>query len=104
MNLDEIKMKGLEDLKKEWAKGSMNSKALEKEIFAQLGKVKCGVIDKYEIVIVPKPFKSDGLLMIETPEGEKRVQVNLIYKDVKFETTFPMQRQVTMVWIAEVDE
>lgn len=104
MTYDEKMKKDLDDLTNSWIKNVADKNIFEKEIFPQMNKIKCGIIDKYQIVIVPAPFKSEGVQLIQTPTGEKRVQANLIYKDVRFATTFPMQPVVEMVWAVEVAE
>lgn len=103
MTYDEKMKKQFEDLNNSWIKNVADKQIFEKEIFPQLDKVKCGIIDKYQIVIVPTPFKSQGVQLIQTPSGEKRVQVNLVYKETMFATTFPMQAGVEMVWATEVN-
>lgn len=104
MTYDEMKKKELDDLTNGWIKNVTDKKIFEDEIFPQMNKIKCGIIDKYQIVIVPAPFKSEGVQLIQTQSGEKRVQANLVYKDVRFATTFPMQPVVEMVWAVEVAE
>lgn len=83
--------------------GSNNGEEIYKLLQQQ--KVECMVSPsgQYQIVLVAPPFKNLGMEVIEK-DGQARIQVTLEYNGARFNTTFPMQKGVKMVFVNQVEE